>query len=488
MKKIIMIAVAIATASYCFAQNDSLRIKLDNIFQHLDKSVVPTGMLKEYGYEFANLESFNGLLTDSNIISNNTLRLAYASLLSSTIYGNASLPLMEAFNAKQKSKLGDNINPVNVLLINYASLKPNAVDDGILSIANEQLYNGNGVSPYLTQTLFAAAPVYSESRDGKVNLLFSTDLFYTNNVSTINTIEVDFNNGNGFVNATPDIPVHAQYTDTGNKRITIKISFANGATMQCYNQMRITHVAATFANRYAPQEVPSIQIPASTQHSGGQIFVQYSVNNSTPTNNRKLVKPFIVVEGFDMHDAAPGIQKLGYTYNTFRDDISDFSTTFSNASFNDNLDNVAGYDLIFLNYNDGTDDILRNAKLLEEVINWVNNNKVPGADANVVMGISMGGLVSRYCLASMTKRSLNPQTRLLITHDSPHRGANIPLAYQHAIFGLQNFVIKVGPLEMRLGSIISQLDEFEVLRNRPATQQQILALANHGGSVTMNTF
>ncbi len=51
------------------AQVDSLRLTLDNIFLHIDKSQIPTGFLDEYGAQFANLKTYNGILTDSNIIN-----------------------------------------------------------------------------------------------------------------------------------------------------------------------------------------------------------------------------------------------------------------------------------------------------------------------------------------------------------------------------------------------------------------------------------
>ena len=69
------------------AQIDSLRLNLDNVFAHIDKSQIPTGFLNEYGAQFANLKTFNGALTDSN---NTTDAMAwhyiYASVYSSKIY------------------------------------------------------------------------------------------------------------------------------------------------------------------------------------------------------------------------------------------------------------------------------------------------------------------------------------------------------------------------------------------------------------------
>lgn len=52
------------------AQIDSLRITLDKIFAHIDKSQVATGFLEEYGAQFLDLKTYNGVLTDSNYVAN----------------------------------------------------------------------------------------------------------------------------------------------------------------------------------------------------------------------------------------------------------------------------------------------------------------------------------------------------------------------------------------------------------------------------------
>ena len=121
---------------------------------------------------------------------------------------------------------------------------------------------------------------------------------------------------------------------------------------------------------------------------------------------------------------------------------------FNGFSFNFNLSAVdrGNYDLIFVNYNNGVDDIRRNARLAQEIIRWVNTQKAifGSTEQNVVMGMSMGGLVARYGLAQMVRNGENTQVRLLITHDSPHRGANVPLGIQHLVRG----VSKILPLRI----------------------------------------
>ena len=68
--------------------------------------------------------------------------------------------------------------------------------------------------------------------------------------------------------------------------------------------------------------------------------------------------------------------------------------------------------------------------LLVELIKYINNLKV-GDKQNVIIGPSMGGLVARYGLNYMESIGLDHETRLYISFDSPHAGANVPIGFQH---------------------------------------------------------
>jgi hypothetical protein len=92
------------------------------------------------------------------------------------------------------------------------------------------------------------------------------------------------------------------------------------------------------------------------------------------------------------------------------------------------------------------DGIVANAAIVQEAITRVNNNKVTDGrsgirEQNVVMGLGTGGLNARYALANLTKNFPNipTETRLLITHDAPHRGANIALGLQLCTRMLGNY-------------------------------------------------
>ena len=141
-----------------------------------------------------------------------------------------------------------------------------------------------------------------------------------------------------------------------------------------------------------------------------------------------LDKPIIMIDGFD-----PG-------------DERDISMLYAGLDFDgDNLADILrneGFDFVALNaplyitdgkdIDGGADYIQRNAMVLVELINFINTEKV-GNEELVVIGPSMGGLIARYGLSYMEQNSIEHDTRLYISFDSPHLGANIPVSFQYLI-------------------------------------------------------
>ncbi len=114
-----------------------------------------------------------------------------------------------------------------------------------------------------------------------------------------------------------------------------------------------------------------------------------------------------------------------------------------------------GYDVIILNFptitdytvavptpfgtfnypvkrNEGGDYIERNAFLLVTLIESINAEVIANgsAEKNIVVGPSMGGLITRYALKWMENNGKNHNTRLWVSFDAPHKGANIPIGDQ----------------------------------------------------------
>ncbi len=64
--------------SHFVEDTPEVRNWLDNMFQHLDKSKIPHGLLRDYAFELADLDIYNGKeLNDSNYVD----RVAFENLL-----------------------------------------------------------------------------------------------------------------------------------------------------------------------------------------------------------------------------------------------------------------------------------------------------------------------------------------------------------------------------------------------------------------------
>ena len=523
------------TISICFLSmlakaqtTDSVRLAINYILAPLNKTLIPTGILAENSYPLLDLSTYNGQLSDTNTMDFAQMRLLYNQALSGSYIAQASLPSITQLNADYATANNNGTNNVvSIALINYASIKPTAIANGQMSIVNGQLYDGIAAilkpadatssniiaqkSPYQVNKLFAAAASNNTAKNGILNLLFKPSLFYTNANVTISNIEIDFDNGNGFVTATFNNLISCTYTTIGNKQLIYKITFGDGSIAQCFNTIYVPYIpTSNIANRYTAAninpvngaDIPDTVLNSPTNaHEGVDLFIRRSITNTAGTNaNPQFKKPLIVVEGLDLSSATTLLGN-GYNYNSFLRELIASQASFSIGidttlrPFDQYLDDVAGYDLIFVNWHNGVGDILKNALALRDVINFVNTHKQAGAEQNVILGISMGGLISRYCLAQMVKAGgtgINEtQTRLLITHDSPHQGANVPLALQHLLQGLRMQKVKafLGFYDKRLDEIIPKMRAIDSIINSPAATQQLLArVIDEDGTVQTNTF
>lgn len=266
------------------------------------------------------------------------------------------------------------------------------------------------------------------------------------NYGNIQSIQGDFADGSGYRNITTNTSFTVNYPDTGQKIIQFKITLATGQIFTSRTGIWIypgnanmnlsqTKKSSKTMEERGSLENNDVEIPGTSAHSGGELQIHYSAANQYTHN---ITNPLIIAEGFDPWRLTSPNDP---TQNVQFDD-------FWNNRFNyGNLENLleGSYDIIYVDYNNGTDAIERNSAPLTDVINWVNSHKT-GTQQNVVMGISMGGLVARYALRTMELNSQPHQTRLFISLDAPMLGANVPIGLQALDTHLENVQIKIGPL------------------------------------------
>ena len=214
----------------------------------------------------------------------------------------------------------------------------------------------------------------------------------------------------------------------------------------------------------------------------GQRFITVDYANPAVNGTFRLIRPLIVVEGFDPGLLISPENQFGVLNLVgFLDQLRgspDLQTLLQS--------DVQQYDIIYVDWARGTDFLQRNALLLERVIRWVNEQKAldGSVEPNVILGQSMGGVISRWALRDMENRGLNHQTRLFISWDGAQQGANVPVAYQHlARHANSLFVQSAIPVLLGGLNIVTLAGNALNLMDVPAARQMLMNRAMANGEI-----
>ncbi len=190
---------------------------------------------------------------------------------------------------------------------------------------------------------------------------------------------------------------------------------------------------SSFAFQYAkssivfPNPDQIISLSASTPFKGQKASLVLGIWKSC-LNTSRFNQPVVIVEGFDPQNSRTLLSNMSATNNLYC--ISNASV----ANHTNMLDSLRayGHDVIIVDFLDGGTYVERNALALVDALNYINAHK-EGNDELTIVGASMGGLISRYALLYMERHKMNPQCKLWISFDSPHKGANVPIGIQMMI-------------------------------------------------------
>ena len=385
----------------------------------------------------------------------------------------------------------------------YERFKSNAVSSNLVSISSNKIYDvaGRPTTPYEIKEVFAIVPHRSSLIGATHKFLFKPDLFYTNTGKTISTLSVDFNDGGGYRVVNLNVPISITYSSDGEKRLIFKINYTDGTNKESHTKIKVSGTSAAQA-RYVGLNIQEFQFPLTGfpapkayQSVAGQALVTVEYTNP----ERVIRRPLIIVEGFDpwriLSPDDPS-QNMGFR-NVLVSNVGGFNRVINLSTGQTLSDALEGndYDLIFIDFQNGTDHIQRNAFLVENIIQWVNSVKQPYngvPQKNVVLGFSMGGLVARYALRDMEVNNVVHDTRLNISFDSPHQGANVPVAFQAAILHLAGSGIGVGvpglmyfPDRFTFGRMVPELGRARDLLNTPAARQMLRYQVTGGGDLLL---
>ena len=431
---------------------------VNRVFQYVDKTRVPSGILEDYGLQFIDHAPFTGTngYTTANQVDLDRWRAIYGGLYGGRINDN-SLDLRSLAGVNQVLNIyaRDANVELPILHLDYHRFRPDAVSSGRLRKVRNRLYDVAGQNPYEARTAFAVAATATRLARASASFIFRPNLFFTNTANAVATIQTDFADGNGFVNMAWNTARPVAYPTAGPKDVRVRVSYTNGSTFESH--LLVVAPAPVAQARYTGVvSRPDTTITAEKSYLGqfatATVSVEFGGRNKTTPDPAVLDKPLIVVKGFDVSSIITDLRRT-----TYADFVGTIFTNENRGILSDGAD-LDGYDLVYVDFDNGTDYIQRNAFLLETVIKWVNARKLAARSTqpNAMLAMSMGGLVAQYALRDIETDPANTarphQVRLLITHDTPHQGANVPLGAQMAVRHLAGTTLRL-PLGIDTGSL-----------------------------------
>ncbi len=206
--------------------------------------------------------------------------------------------------------------------------------------------------------------------------MLPANLWFTNNGSAVTGLQIDAGDGLGYRTLTKGVPLSITYADTGHKEWKYKMTISSGATLSSHSDMYIQTENSVGGSQYrmmSPQGVedyPVFSFTASKSYLSiagkGYATIKYA------NPDHIIRRPLIVAEGYDPGHILKPEEEFGLNkfINFFDDATNDPGSQLINL-----LDgSPSQYDIIYVDWRNGTDYLQRNAYLLETIIQWVNAN------------------------------------------------------------------------------------------------------------------
>nr|WP_294861675.1 T9SS type A sorting domain-containing protein [uncultured Fluviicola sp.] len=327
--------------------------------------------------------------------------------------------------------------PFYVVDLRVNSLKP--------AIA-EEFRTGSGSDPYREilpndlmeeEVLYAAAFLDSFAYNNVI-LELNDQTYFSNTNRSIDFVEVNSILGTKllYFNSSIDLSDWLK----GKQKLTFIIHFSDEEQVEFKQEVEMNTRSTAKSDVHQYFEWSSTIYPDN--YTSSTIYspdLKYSVYHACA--DKKIRKPFIMVAGWGPHTDNSYINN----YVNWPASIGKLADQFNQAGLIENLHDE-GFDVIICQFFPPNGYIEKNAEVLEKLIVLVNDLKVQNGSyqENIIMGFSAGSLAARLTLQKMEYKHLNsngphPHTKLYISNDGEHGGANVPLGMQHAVEYLWNY-------------------------------------------------
>ena len=407
MKKLFFFISILLFANFAFAQQPHVQVskKYSQIFSNLDKSQIKTGFLRDKSTAKTDWTQINSAKSQK-ATNSHEFRQIYFELAKSSI--DHSLSSFDQVLHKTLKSENSGIFPVSIINVDYNKLVPDAQKKGLFSVKNGKFVPKSS-NVFLTKHLFVAG-VFSQRKYTGKHIIFSFDQqFFVSNKQKPRYFLVDFGDGNGARKVLLNQKVSVNYSVDGLKNISLTAVFLDKKTEKTSFSLDVKTSSMPTANETWNQT-------ADIAYKGSYAKIDAGV--FLGSGHTKITRPVVIVDGFDPTNSrdVPEIYDIANQQNMFNDLLAN------------------GYDAIVVNFLSGADYIQRNAFALIKVLQTINSRmKSAGTYGNkiVLIGPSMGGLVTRYALRYMELHNMQHNVSTWIAFDSPQKGATVPLGLQH---------------------------------------------------------
>jgi hypothetical protein len=348
-----------------------------------------------------------------------------------------SLPKYD--HIKEDAKLGFVANqiPLALLISEFETLKKSAYENGSVFLNSNSQFElkPNVANVFDKHNIAIMAPLVTKSKS--TTFILKEKFLFNTTDNAVSEVYLKTNEATTWTKIVYNQPFQLQFNEIGKQLVNFKIVFVNAAVIEQSFEIEIQNKnlnqkSTNPQTQFAPNVVNTINSTIPFQGYGETAAYtgtgEYEI--FMDTSDGILDKPIFLLDGFDPGDS----RSTAIIYN-----LLNYGTTGQNLATDLR---AQGFDIIILNFptytqpttsdviDGGADYIQRNAMVFVELLNQINAQKV-GSEKNVVIGPSMGGLIARYALRYMEMNSLNSDTRLYISFDAPHLGANVPIGFQH---------------------------------------------------------
>lgn len=404
-------------------ENQEVRTFLDDMFQSLDKSKVPNGLLRDYAFDLVDWDLYSGeTLTDKNYVDRHTyemlLRTIRSAAVSTKPYGDVNEILKAQYNGGS-----ENTASLSAAVYQYAVIKANALDDGLINYVDgkvsDKTKNGVWQNPYETRYVIGFSAHDSIFINRSITFKLNSNCWLTN----LSYTKIELDVGNGYQSISVGGNLTMTYPSNGWKEIKLRVTLSNGKQLISHHKIFVNE--PTTASRAGVEE---------WEEANGESYRGISTKAQLfRLGSSSFQKTLIWVEGFDPRTLSKNPEVGTTNASEIRKNL--LSSFVGNQILNE-------YTIIYVDWEESEEFIQCNANTLIDAFDKINQEKerLGVTTPNIVLGQSMGGLVARYALKTMENQGIEHNTSVFISDDTPHLGANVPLSVLYGLHGINSFL------------------------------------------------